>query len=853
MRKVTLRGLRANVVRFALTALAVIIGVSFLTGTRVLTATISNVFDQLFANIYDGTDVVVRAHEAIKSDFGAGERPRVPESLLTEVRKAPGVRAAEGNLQFYAQISFNDKEIGNPGQGPPTLGFNWTDDEQLNTFTLEPGSKAPATADEVVIDKNSAEEGGIKVGDTVTILSPQKPKDFKVTGIVVFGSANSLAGASASLFTLDEAQRLAPAKNEFDQISVAGKDGLSQTELQKSVSTYLAANGNAQSEVATGDEVVKENQDAVQKQLGFLNLFLTGFAVIALIVGIFIIYNTFSIVVAQRTKELALLRALGASRRQILTEVFTESAVVGFVASALGVLVGIALALGLKALMAAFGFDLPSTGVVVQPSAVIIGMVVGVFFTMVSSIAPAVQATNIPPVAAMRDVQLERPPNRPLRFGVGGGLMVIGIATLFFALYGDIDNALVVVLVGMGLTFAGAFILGALFARPTSRIVGAPIAAVRGITGRLAKENAARSPKRTATTATALLIGVALVAMIAVLSASVKESFGRAIDNSFKTDFIVQYPTFGPGAGLSPELAANIAKLPEIQNSSGIRLGNIEVNGSLQGLGAIDASQAQALLALGDVEGSFSGIDKPGTIAVSKKYAEDHGLKVGDTLPVKFTKTGVQNFEIVDLYSERNFGDFWVSLETYEKNFDQQLDFLVFAKLVPGVTAAQGKAAIEPLLKDYPTAKLQDNAQFKADQQAQVDQFLGLVFVLLLLALVTAVVGIANTLALSIHERTRELGLLRAVGSQRRQVRSMIRWESVIIALLGVVNGLAIGIFFGWAFVTALKDQGFSTFVVPVPLLIIVVIILLIASLFAALFPARRASKLNILRAISSE
>jgi putative ABC transport system permease protein len=452
----------------------------------------------------------------------------------------------------------------------------------------------------------------------------------------------------------------------------------------------------------------------------------------------------------------------------------------------------------------------------------------------------------------MRDVILERPPNRALRFGIGGGSMVVGIGVMFLGLFSEVSKPFIYVLVGMGLTFIGAFVLGPLFARRTSRILGAPIAAARGVTGRLARENASRNPKRSAVTATALLIGVALVAMISVLSASIKESFGQAIDNSFKTDFIIQYPTFGPGAGLSPDLAASVAKLPEIANSSGIRLGNFEVAGSLQPLGAIDVEQAAVLLQLGDIQGSLGSMGL-GDVAVSKMVADEKGWRLGDTIPVKFTKTGDQRLRIADIFERRDFGDYWVGISSYEQNFDQQLDFLVFAKLKEGVTPAEGRAALEPLLEDYKTAELKDNAQFKADQQAQVDQFLALVFVLLLLALVTAVVGIANTLALSIHERTREIGLIRAVGSQRRQIRSMIRWESVIIALLGVVNGLAIGIFFGWAFVTGLRDEGFSVFVVPIPLLIIVVIILLGASLLAALFPARRASKLDILRAISSE
>jgi putative ABC transport system permease protein len=816
------------------------------------------VFDDLFTNIFRGTDVVVRAPERLKSDFGAGERPNVPADLLDTVRQAPGVADAQGSvIVSYAQIIGPDGEpVGDPGAGPPVLGFGWVDSEDLNQWNLLQGGRAPTTDSEVVIDKRSADKGDIKVGDEVTILTTEAPKKYEVVGIARFGSADSPAGASASVFEFSEAQRLANAKNEYQSIGVVAAGGVSQTQLADDVQQHLSQQGQSQYEVITGKDITEENQDAIRKQLGFFTVALTIFALIALVVGAFIIYNTFSIVVAQRTKELALLRALGASQGQVLGEVIGESFVVGLVASAVGVVSGIGLAIGLRALFAAVGFDLPGSGVTIPPSALVIGMVVGLVITMLSAIVPARQAARVPPVAAMRDVAIEREPRKVLRFLIGGGSMLIGIAVLFVGLFTDVSSAIQYVGIGAVLVFIGAFVLGPLFARTTSRIIGAPLTRLKGMTGTLARENASRNPKRTATTATALVIGVALVGFITVFAASAKASISKAVDDSFKTDFIIQSGAFAPGSGLSTELAKQIRALPEIDASSGVRVGHAQIDGRNVYPNAIDPEQAQRLLDLGGTQGSFADLG-PNTIAVSQAIADEKGYRIGDELPTLFVDTGTKPLKIAYIFKENNFGsqtiDYWLPMSVYEDNFNDQLDLVVLASLKPGVTAEQGRAAIEPLVEPFPTAELQDNAQYKADQEQQINQIVGLIYLLLFLALFTALIGIANTLALSIHERTREIGLLRAVGMARSQVRSAIRWESVIISLLGTINGLAIGLFFGWSVVKALEDQGFSQFAIAPGQLTIVVIILAVLSVAAAWLPARRASKLDVLRAISTE
>ena len=535
-----------------------------------------------------------------------------------------------------------------------------------------------------------------------------------------------------------------------------------------------------------------------------------------------------------------------------MRQVLGESVLVGLIASIVGIVAGVALAVVLKAAMSLIGFDLPGSSIVVHTNAIVIGLIVGLVITVLSAIVPAWQASRVSPVAAMRDVQIERATRRGVRLGIGLTLLALGIVALFVGVSGSVDNGIAYVGIGALVVFVAAFVLGPLFARITSLIVGIPIARLKGITGVLARENAARNPKRTSTTATALIIGIALVGFITIFAASAKASVSRAVDNQFKTDYIIRSGGgFGAG-GLSPDLAKRLAALPQIQAVTGLRGTNAAIDGSRTFLTAVEPNAASQMFDFVDVAGSWKSLHDDG-VAVSKKKADDHHWALGDPVMVTFVETGKIPMKIEYIFKENTFGDYFVSQGAFEKNVTEQLDFFVFAKLKPGVTAQQGRAAISPLLDAYPNAKLQDNAQFKADQAAQVNQFVALVYLLLFFALVIALIGIANTLALSIHERTREIGLLRAVGMSRRQVRSAIRWESVIIALLGAVNGLAIGLFFGWSVVRALRSQGITKFAFAPAQLLVVVIIITGLSVVAAWLPARRAAKLDVLRAVSTE
>jgi putative ABC transport system permease protein len=856
--KVTRKGLLAHKVRFVLTGIAVILGVAFVSGTFVFTATIKSTFDDLITNIYKNTDAQVRGQQAFKNSqgFGGNTRPRIPATLEPVVAGAPGVQSVEGNVQLdYAQIEkANGKVVGKPGQGPPTLGFGWNGNQDLSPWRLVPGGHPPTNANEIVIDKGTASKGDFTVGQVATVLTNKPPKQYTITGIARFGSADNLAGASVTLFTVAEAQRIADAPNQFDYINVKAQPGVSQDQVAQNIRNALPPTSSV--EVVTGHKLIQENQSDIQKALGFLNTFLLVFGIIALIVGGFIIYNTFNIIIAQRSKEMALLRAIGASRAQVLTSVLGESVAVGIVASAIGVLFGILLAIGLRAVFSALGASIPGSGVTIPPTAVIYGLFLGLVVTVFSSLFPALNGSRIPPVAAMRDVAIEKPLNPVRRSAVGFSILAAGLVVLFYGLFGA--RKFQITAIGMILVFLAVIIISPLYAQAGGRAIGKPIAKLRGITAELARENVGRNPRRTASTAAALMIGVALVAFISIAVASTKASFADQIDSQIKADYIVNSTLQNGGAGLSPSLGRSIAALPEIETSTPVRGNLFEVGTSVQPVIAIDPAGA-SLFNLDIVAGSLGNITPDGLI-VSKKKADSEHWTIGSQVPVTFVKTGHQVMRVeaiygVDFLAIGGGGNYLMSIPGFEQNFagNQQLDFVIYAKLKPGVTAEQGKAAISPLVDKYPTAKLQDLATYKADQLAQLNGFVILIYILLVFAIFIAAIGVINTLLLSVYERTREVGLLRAVGMARSQVRSATRWESVLIAWLGTFMGIILGFFFGWVVVRALHDSGITKFSPAIRTLVAIVVLAFFLGVVAAILPGRRAAKLDVLTAISSE
>ncbi len=848
MWRITIASLRGRTRRLLSTSFAILIGISFLAGTRVLTDTIGRTFDSLFADVNAGTDAFVRREAAFTSDFGA--RPRLDAALVATVAGVDGVRAAEGQVQGYTQIVGADgKALGDPGQGAPTFGGNWQRVDKLNPFHLVFG-RPPQGPGEVVIDKASSDKGGLSLGARTTVLAQGPPYAVTVVGIAKFGEADSPLGASFALFTDEVAQQLVGEKDKYDAVMAVADDGVSEGELQDRLQQVVTGDV----EVLTGAEITEENQTTIAENLKFFSTFMLTFALIALFVGSFIIYNTFSIIVAQRSREMALLRALGASRRQVLRSLLLESFVIGLAASAVGLVAGVGVAVLLKGLLSALGLDIPAGGLVVTGRTVVISLVTGVIVTMLSAYLPARRGARVPPIAALRAVAVESTGRSRRR--VASGLVVTGLgaASLLLGLAGVGSQPVTLVGVGAAVIFLGVAVLGPVIARPVSRLLGAPLPRLQGMPGHLARENAMRNPRRTAATASALMIGVALVGFIMVFASSVKASINDSIDKAFRGDFVADSATFGFG-GLPPDLAKRLNDLPEVGTATGLRLGFVQIEDKDAALFAVDPATYADLVDLDVVAGSLDDLGTDG-VAVSESKAQDEGLAVGDPIEIVFAESGAASFHVAAIYAAGDVtapADHVISHAGYAARVPTQLDLQVYITVADGVSVATARDAVTAVVDDYPNAKLQDQTQFKEAQAKQINTILNLIYALLGLAVLIALLGIANTLSLSVFERTRELGLLRAVGMTRRQVRTAIRGESVIIALLGTALGLVIGLFFSWALVQALSEDGITVYRVPFGQVVVVTVIAALAGVLAAVRPARRAARLDVLAAISSE
>ena len=849
MLRATIKSLLARKLRLVLTALAVVLGVGFTAGTYVLTDTALKSFDDLFGSVYAGTDVVVQAASSFTPTGGGGsgggggsERKPIPESLLPKVRAVDGVRAADGDVASLAKIidPATDKVIQNGGA--PTIGNSW--DPDVTSLTVVDGS-GPSGPRQVAVDAGTAESHHLSVGQQIRIQTPTGVGTFTISGIVKFGTSNSLLGATLALFDLPTAQKLFDREGTFDFNYVASDDGVTPDALAKRISAILPKGYQA----ITGASAASEQQDQVNQGLGFLRTGLLVFGFVALFVGAFIIFNTFNIVVTQRSRELALFRALGASRRQVLTSVMIESAVVGLVASIGGIFMGILLAIGLKALLASLGLELPPTALVISTRTIVLSLVLGTGITVAAALSPARRASRVAPVEALRESVAPSTSIRR-RAIVGSIVTALGIAAVGSGLFAHVSNAGLVVGLGAALTFLGVAALSPLFARPLAAGIGRPFR--RRIAGKLGSENANRNPRRTASTAAALMIGLGLVAFVAVFAASLKASATATLDKVLRADLTLNASQFSP---FSPQLARDLTKDPDFSIVSPLRQVEAKAGSSDTFVVGIDPGTIQDVANVEMDSGNVAGLSQPNTVIVSKTEADGKNLAAGDTVDMRFAATGTQPMKVVGTYEPNQlFNDYAISLDTYDANVEQILDQAVFLNVAPGVSIDAARANLEEgALKDYPDVQVSDQEQFKQQQLKAIDQVFAIVYVLLFLSVIISLFGIVNTLGLSIYERIRELGLLRAVGMSRTQVKRMIRVEAVIIAVLGAVLGLAIGILFGWAMVQALKDVGIDRLTIPVGELIFMLIVAGLLGVVAAIWPARRAAKLNVLEAISYE
>jgi putative ABC transport system permease protein len=837
--RATLRSLLARKLRLMLSGLAIVLGVSFVSGTLVLTDSLGRVFDNLFATINAETAVTVRATSALGDDAMMDDREPVSAELLDTIREVDGVAEAVGWTEGYAQVVGPDGEAVTTG-GAPTFGVTFRPDSQQESLVLREG-EAPARPDEVVLDVATAERVGIEVGDRVTVLLRGPAEEFTVSGLVGFATTDNLAGAALTGFRPEVAQRVLGSPGTFSEIAVAAEEGVESDELQSRLAPVLPDGVEA----VTDDEVIAEGADAVKEGLGFFSTALLVFAAISLFVGAFLIFNTFSMLVAQRTKELALLRALGASRRQVTGSVLLESVVVGLLASIVGFALGLAVAIGLRGLLGVMGIDLPDGETVVRLRTLVAALVIGVGVTAAAALIPARRAARISPVEAMRESGPAE--DRSLaRRGIGGGvLLVAGVALLAAGLtQGELP------LVGLGavLSFLGVATLSPFVARPVTGLLGAPFARL-GVPGRLGRGNAVRSPRRTSATAAALMIGLALVSAVSVLGASIKTSVVAVVERSLGADYVLHTATYSP---FSNEVATALREQPGVDAVAAFRFGEARVGEEVTSLQGVEPDALQSVLKLDTVAGDLDALDD-GQLAMSEDAASGRGLSVGDEVPVTWSATGEQSMTLGAIYTENEFaGAVLVSGEVFDANTTQQSLGVVAVSIEDGASPAETRTAVDEAVAAFPNVVVEDQAEFIDAQEKQLDQLLNAITVLLVLSVLIAVLGIINTLALSVVERTRELGLLRAVGLSRRQLRRMIRVESVIISIYGALLGLGVGIAFGWALVRALREQGITEFTLPVDRLVLVLVAAGVAGVLAAALPARRAARLDVLQAVAS-
>jgi putative ABC transport system permease protein len=856
MLRITLRDLRAHVGRYVLTFFAVAIGVAFVGGVNTLTDTIGRTIDDLFAEVNAGTDAVVRAPEQFEARPGPGvarQRPRIDETLAGAVEGVDGVGAAASWVEGFARpIDREGSPYGDPRFGAPTFGGSWIAVDDLNPFVLTEGSRAPEAPDEVVFDKGTADALDYGPGDTARVETPAGVREVTVAGVARFGTADSPAGASFTLFPLDLAQEVLAEPGKVDEIAVVGDGSTTQTELRDRLASALdQTSPDTDLEVLTGEEVTERDQSDAQEGFGFLRTFLLVFALISVAVGAFVIFTSFSFIVAQRQRQIALLRAVGASRRQVLSSIIVESLVVGIAASVLGYVAGVGLAWGLPTII-----DADLAGLAIVPASVMAGLVVGVAVTAGSAFFPAWRASRVPPVAAMRDVAIDTSSRSRGRLVVGLAVLALGAIALGF---GITDRELAgyspIMVSGAGIfcVFAALVILGPVAARPAATVLGSPLPVLRGVVGRLAQQNAVRNPKRTSSTGAALMIGLGIVSLFLVINASVRSTIDDVVDNRFTGDFVVDSGTGVVGGGLDSRVAREINDLSEVEAATGLRIGRATIDDELQGIGGVDPTTAFELFDVGITAGDPGALDADG-LAVFEGTAESEGWTVGDTVPVTFAETGEQELTIVALLETRlGVGGFLMGTEAFDANLPDTSDNQIWIRLSEGASRERASEALEAAVADYPSAEVQDLDEFKSATKAIFDPILILVNVLLALTILIAMIGIVNTLVLSVIERTREIGLTRAVGASRGQIRATIRWEALVIAVFGLVAALAVGVFFGWVIVTALAEQGLTAFRVPVLQLVAVTVITALLTLLAALFPALWAGRRKILAAIAVE
>ncbi|SHN45912.1 ABC transporter permease [Cryptosporangium aurantiacum] len=846
MFRATLKSLLARKLRLTLSAFAVVLGVMFVAGSIVMTSSLAKSFDALFAGINSSIDVQVQAKSKLDNNGGSDTATAtIPASLVPKIEAAPGVaKATAGVFVEGARVIGKDGKV--TAAQAPRFGSSWGGEDDL--IQLREG-RGPTAPDEVAVDAALAKSLDFKVGDTIGILTLQPKKEFKLVGIFGYsGDRDTLGGSQVVAFTLPVAQDLMLGeRNAFTDVQLQADPGVSQKELKKTIEGVVGGGYNVQ----TRDEVNEQTSKDIREGFKFINYFFLGFAGVALFVGIFLILNTFSMLVAQRTRELALFRAMGAARGQVIRSVMFEALVIGLLGSALGLIAGIGigwlLGKGFDALLGA-ELDLILT---VPITAIIASFVVGVGITLIAALFPAIRASRIPPIAAMRDAAT---PDKPLTkvTSIGGAIFVLGGAIMAFGLISDADGALWGLLVGVLLVFIGITLLTPIISRPIVSVLGRIFA--WSTPGQLGRRNSARNPRRTAITAGALMVSIALVTGVSTIAASASKSIASQVSETLQAELIIS----GQQTSAQPPVF-DVATLDKIEQADGVE----EVAGFYYGPARIN-NEDSFLIAMSDpaatqrligLKAKSGEIDQVGAnqIIVDEDTAKDENLQVGDSVPVQQIRGDQENYEIVGIYEQNDATGGFMAGEDAAQNFQIAQPSQAFVKVEDGASVKDVEAEIKTLLADSPEVNVQDQSAFIDDITGIFDMILWIVQILLALAILIAVLGIINTLALSVVERTRELGLLRAIGLRRSQTTRMITVESIVISVFGALLGIVVGVGLGAAVVQALKSQGLTHFALPWGWMGTYLIFSVLVGVIAALLPALRAARLNVLAAISYE